>query len=199
MVITTVVCVTHTKDSLRAELLAARQALLPAARAAANAALCARAAKLAHGLRVAAYSPLGSEPGGQDFVPALADSASQLFLPISRPQGQLHWAEYTDPTGMKPGALGIAEPDGPQHTGALLHGLDLILVPALGVNPAGYRLGKGAGYYDRSLMRVATYTAVVLFDGEVRFDIPTEEHDVAVDALLTPTRWEPFPLSCSLS
>ncbi len=185
------VCVTVDKSTLRAQLADARRALDPAARAAANAALIDQCEQLARGRNVAAYYPLPSEPGGPDFVPRLHAAAASLWLPLSGDDGQLTWARYTGPESLAPGKMGIPEPAGPRRDSSLLAELDLLLVPALGSTGAGFRLGKGAGYYDRALAGVNTYSVAVLFDGEVREDIPVAGHDVAVHAILTPSGLEP--------
>ncbi len=69
---------------------------------------------------------------------------------------------------------------------------DLIVVPALAVSLDGTRLGQGGGWYDRTLPHRATLApvAAVVFDDEVLApgSIPREEHDVRVDAIITPTR-----------
>lgn len=171
--------------------------MTPEARAAANSALSERAADLARGKKVAAYSPLGNEPGGKDLLPALA-AAAEVWLPISGADGQLLWCLYRGPEHMAPGALGIAEPTGPRLDSSVLSDLDLLLVPALGLNPAGVRLGKGAGYYDRALAGLDVPTVALIFGGEIRADIPAEPHDVPVDAALTPTGLEPFRARFSL-
>lgn len=69
---------------------------------------------------------------------------------------------------------------------------DLIVVPALAVSLDGTRLGQGGGWYDRTLPHRAPLApvAAVVFDDEVLApgSIPREEHDVRVDAIITPTR-----------
>ena len=69
---------------------------------------------------------------------------------------------------------------------------DLIVVPALAVSLDGTRLGPGGGWYDRTLPHRAPLApvAAVVFDEEVLApgSIPREEHDVRVDAIITPTR-----------
>ena len=69
---------------------------------------------------------------------------------------------------------------------------DLIVVPALAVSLDGTRLGQGGGWYDRTLPHRAPVApvAAVVFDEEVLApgSIPREEHDVRVDAIITPTR-----------
>ena len=65
---------------------------------------------------------------------------------------------------------------------------DAVLVPGLAVSSAGYRIGKGAGCYDRALARVpaGTFVCVLLYDDEVGRAVPVEPHDHPVTAAVTP-------------
>ena len=65
-----------------------------------------------------------------------------------------------------------------------------MLVPALAVDRRGRRLGRGGGYYDRTLplLTPGTTAVVPLHDGEFLDEIPAEPHDVAVDAVVLPGR-----------
>ncbi|WP_235923013.1 5-formyltetrahydrofolate cyclo-ligase [Corynebacterium lizhenjunii] len=184
--------ISHRKQQLRAQLQRARQQLNSEAAKSADTAIRAHICRLAQGRTVAAYAPMAGEPGGAQLVPELADAATQLWLPISGPAGQLLWARYTGPDSLAPGALGIAEPTGQRRDSTVLAELDLIVVPALGCTPDGVRLGKGAGYYDRALAGVSTTTAVLLYPGEVRADIPVEDHDARMDMHISPAGVEPF-------
>lgn len=186
----------ESKKRLRTELTAARRAFAATPSfAAANDAIAAEAARRAAGLRVAAYAPLGSEPGGAAFAETLYASAAEVWLPISGDDGQLLWARYEGAESLAPGALGIGEPTGPRRDSSLLAELDLIFVPALAVSPAGVRMGKGAGYYDRALGGVDTDTLVLVFDDEVREDVPAEPHDAVMNAVLTQSGVRALPLS----
>ena len=63
----------------------------------------------------------------------------------------------------------------------------MLLVPGLAVSPAGDRLGRGGGCYDRALARAAGRpVAVLLHDDEVGVDVPTEPHDRPVTHAITP-------------
>lgn len=73
----------ESKKRLRTELTAARRAFAATPSfTAANDAIAAEAARRAAGLRVAAYAPLGSEPGGAAFAETLYASAAEVWLPI---------------------------------------------------------------------------------------------------------------------
>ncbi len=89
---------------------------------------------------------------------------------------------------MEERGLGFAEPayDDPEATQ-----LDVVVVPALGLDAAGNRIGYGAGYYDRTLPRFcppATAIAVA-FDFQLLVEVPTTEGDVPVDVVLTDERF----------
>jgi 5-formyltetrahydrofolate cyclo-ligase len=61
---------------------------------------------------------------------------------------------------------------GPEH-------FDFILVPGVGFNPNGYRLGRGKGYYDKFLSKQRDlFTVGVCFREQFYLDIPTEPHDI---------------------
>ncbi len=67
-------------------------------------------------------------------------------------------------------------------------GPPLVLVPGLAVDRRGRRLGRGGGYYDRTLPLAAAGTplVVLLHDGELLPEVPAEPHDVAVTGVITP-------------
>ncbi|MDK8764604.1 5-formyltetrahydrofolate cyclo-ligase [Corynebacterium minutissimum] len=179
---------TSAKDTLRAQLLHARRTRSAEQRAEDNKAWCKGVrALLTPEMTVAAYYPLGTEPGGSEFVETIKAACAEVYLPISAPKGLLLWTRYDGPDSMRPGALGIAEPQGERHSSAILATVDLILAPAMAVSPSGMRLGKGAGYYDRALSPLPTGhppVVALVHSTEVR-EVPFEKHDRPVDGILT--------------
>lgn len=137
------------------------------------------------GRSIAAYNPLPSEPGPRDFAAQLAADAATLWLPISLADGVLAWAQYDGSIGA--GALGITEPTGARFNSNVLRSCGLIIAPALAVDQQYMRLGKGAGYYDRALTGLDVPVAAVVFDDEFVQHVPHDSHDVAVDAVITPS------------
>jgi 5-formyltetrahydrofolate cyclo-ligase len=70
--------------------------------------------------------------------------------------------------------------------------ITLALIPGLGFDPAGNRLGRGAGFYDRWIearrRRDVPITLVgVCFDEQIVERIPTDPHDQRMDMVITPT------------
>lgn len=93
------------------------------------------------------------------------------------------WVE--DPSTMRSRGRGFAEP---APTGEEASALDLIIVPGLAFDPEGYRVGYGAGLYDRTLPRYNTRTVGVAFDFQLVMELPRNEHDVPVEQLVTDKR-----------
>lgn len=70
-----------------------------------------------------------------------------------------------------------------------LEEVDLVLVPALAVDPRGYRIGYGKGFYDRWLPRMTRALRVaVVFDFEMIAEVPEHDGDVPVDVVATDER-----------
>jgi len=63
--------------------------------------------------------------------------------------------------------------------------LELIIVPAITYDKAGYRLGYGGGYYDRYLARTRAFTVGLARARLVKDELPREPHDIAVKLLVT--------------
>ena len=83
---------------------------------------------------------------------------------------------------LSPGKFGIREP----LVGGSPETLDLIVIPGLAFTSDGYRLGRGAGFYDRFLSTVPGYTVKVgvCFTFQLLPEVPHLNHDVKVDALV---------------
>lgn len=174
------------KRSWREEILARRKALPVEARAAEATALAVHAGALRADW-VCAYVPVGSEPGSLAMLDALRAGGARVLLPVTGEPGPLEWAEYTGPEGLRRGRFGLSEPDGPP----IANGITMaaaILVPALAVDRRGVRLGRGAGYYDRSLnaARADARLIAVVRDDELVDHLPEESHDHRMGWALTP-------------
>ncbi|MFL5911964.1 MAG: 5-formyltetrahydrofolate cyclo-ligase [Mycobacteriales bacterium] len=185
------------KASWRARLRTARRSLGPADLAAAADALREHLLdRLAGAARVAAYVPVGREPGSLELLDAMRDSGTEILLPVVVPGG-LDWVAYRGRLELVVGALGTREPTGPRLGAASLTTVDTVLVPALAVDRLGTRLGRGAGYYDRALALVDRGTAVaaLLHDGELVGHLPRDPWDRPVTAACTPALgWTELPV-----
>jgi 5-formyltetrahydrofolate cyclo-ligase len=171
------------KATLRRAVLSRRAALPPDERAlAATAAVEALAPHAA--TRVAAYLSVGTEPGTQALLQALADR--EVLLPVVLPDGDLDWARADE--GVEQGPRGLLEPRGGRLGRDALADCDLVVVPALAVDRVGNRLGRGGGSYDRALPRARGWVVALLHVGESVPSLPAQPHDQPVHAAVVPDR-----------
>ena len=142
---------------------------------------------------VCAYVPVGSEPGSIELLDVMLNRAGRVLVPVALTSADdaplpLQWGEY------RPGCLvsarwGLLEPPGPWLGAAALAEAELIVLPALAVDRRGVRLGRGRGFYDRSLPARNPQSRLVALvrDEELVDELPSEPHDVPVTHALTPT------------
>ena len=83
---------------------------------------------------------------------------------------------------MLPGAFGLPRPQGTPHVTP-----HMLLMPPVGWDALGYRLGYGAGYYDRTLaaMPRSTLKIGVGFECSRINSIDPQAHDIAMDFIVT--------------
>ena len=179
------------KAELRSRLLAARAGLSADQRAAAgrlirDALLSLPEVQMAG--TVAAYYSVGAEPDTRGLVYALWKRGTYVLLPLLRPDGDLDWASYEGPDSLVPGPRGLREPAEPPRGADAVARADVVLAPALAVDQAGHRLGRGGGSFDRALARVGPLIPVIalLYDDELVGRVPTEPHDVPVRSAVRP-------------
>ncbi|MEU2039168.1 5-formyltetrahydrofolate cyclo-ligase [Nocardia niwae] len=188
MVITVKMPGERDKHAWRIELLA-RRAVMPATEREKEASALATAVD-AMGARgwVCAYVPVAGEPGSMAMLDALRAGGARVLVPVTGPPGPLSWAEYTGADALRRARYGLLEPAGAPLPPEALARADLILVPALAVDLRGVRLGRGAGYYDRTLpaARPDARLIAVVRDDELVDRLPEEPHDLRMGWALTP-------------
>jgi 5-formyltetrahydrofolate cyclo-ligase len=112
------------------------------------------------------------------------------YVPASGEAEGGYCAAVADPGFLShlPGQFGIPEPPASAPT-VPLNALDFVLVPGLGFDFGGRRLGRGKGFYDRLLAQASGVKCGVALDAQVFERLPSEPHDIAMNFVLTPTRW----------
>jgi len=180
------------KASLRGRIAAARAAVPGAERAAAGRLIrdhVLEMPQVAAAGTVAAYYSIGTEPDTHGLIFALWKRGSYVVLPVLLPDGDLDWASYEGPDSLAPGPRGLLQPVEPSRGPGTVARADVVVVPALAVDAAGNRLGRGGGSYDRALARVGGQVPVIalLYDGELLDHVPAEPHDRPVRAVVRPS------------
>jgi 5-formyltetrahydrofolate cyclo-ligase len=184
------------KRRIRQHTIARRDAMPATTRAAASRAITKRVGELDAVVRartLLGFASFGTEVELDHLLRAAIDRGVGVFLP---------WIERFSPPVLQmsrvvdlerdlvPARMGIREPDPQRRRPGRVDRLDVVIAPGVAFDPAGTRLGYGAGFYDRLLTRLRPGTPViaVAFDTQVVATLPRLSHDMPVDAIITQTR-----------
>ena len=171
------------KAGLRAEMASIR--LRPDERARDSAAICAHVKQLpewASSQVVLLFAALPDEPD----VVRLWDESKQICLPRFRADRSYEAAHVGNLADLVSGQFGILEPPG----SAVCAGpseVDLVVAPGMAFDAAGFRLGRGRGFYDRWLEGLTAFRCGIGFDHQLVSDVPHELHDARMDVVVTPS------------
>ena len=183
------------KAELRKKTIAERDAIAPQRRQELARALWSHVESMAEyrdAASILATMPIGSEWSTTPLLRRAAAAGTKIVLPrISKtPPKKLELFEVPNlATDLKPGVWNIPEPDPGRCRTVTLSDVDFALVPALLADPAGYRIGYGAGYFDGLLAGrgVRPLCVIALPARFIVESVPHEPHDVPVDRLVDET------------
>ena len=130
------------------------------------------------------YVSMWAEPDTRALLADALAAGKALYVPLCRPGGVLEAVRIRSLAELRPGMLSIPEPpeDG-ERAGEKT--IELALVPCMSAARDGRRLGHGAGYYDRFLAPCRCRTFCLCYEALLCDAIPTDEHDVTMDAVVT--------------
>lgn len=141
---------------------------------------------------VAAFITMGNELPTRHILDWLAQTGRTILVPRLGTGRQIGWSELSEQSQIvEMGAHRPAEPATDEVRGLdELSRADVILAPAFYIDNDGYRLGRGAGWYDQALLhRRADSTVIgVVYPWETgeTLEVLHEAHDIPVDLILTP-------------
>jgi 5-formyltetrahydrofolate cyclo-ligase len=140
---------------------------------------------------VCLYASFGGELPTDALLALALLEGKRLLLPRVTARTRLVLHEVTDLTALETSRLGIRQPKRDAPIVALAEA-GLILVPGLGFDGAGRRLGFGGGYYDRLLAKPPrkTFRLGHAHAFQLISRLPDEPHDVRVQAVVTPQGWQ---------
>ena len=95
---------------------------------------------------------------------------------------EMRFVYITENSVIAPGYKGIPEP---VEDDIADNSVALVLMPGLAFTAEGQRMGYGGGFYDRFLEKEPHPTVALCFDFQLLPQLPTEEHDLPVDAVLS--------------
>ncbi len=136
------------------------------------------------------FIPLADEVDIFPLVDQALDHRKTVLVPrYNATQGAYEAAQIVNlATDLAPGPFGVAEPAAhcPRHP---LNQLDVTLLPGLGFDRVGRRLGRGKGHYDRLLKGASGEFWGVGHDCQLLTELPAESHDVVLNCIVTPAHW----------
>ena len=91
--------------------------------------------------------------------------------------------ELKDINAVSHGAYGIREPIADRVIEK--DSIDAVIVPGIGFDKSGGRLGFGKGYYDRFLRDFKGIKIGVCYDFQIVDKIQTDENDIPIDIIVT--------------
>jgi 5-formyltetrahydrofolate cyclo-ligase len=175
------------KASLRAMLREQRHAVTESARHGTSQAVCARllaSPEYAAAKVIAAYYAVNGEIDVSPIIESAQMAGKACYLPVLC-QDKLEFHRHT-PT-MTVNRYGIAEPR--QVDPISLVAIDLLLLPLLGFDQHGQRLGMGKGYYDKTLATLKQQSPPLLvgvaYDFQCVKQVPVDPWDVPLNAVCT--------------
>lgn len=139
-------------------------------------------------LTVCAYYPMATEADIRPAIEELLKRGHSVFMPRFT-RVHFEFREITTLDDLIPGTFGLREPLA-SNPPLAIHDVSIVLIPAVGFDRSGHRLGRGNGGYDRFLkeLRAANPQALVwgmALEHQLTDTVPTEPHDEKVDAIMT--------------
>ncbi len=144
-----------------------------------------------------AYLQLPEEVRTEHVVQWAMSPPNRLVIPYCRADG-LELFRVESLTELVPGVFHVLEPAAEWRSDAgrrvFPEEVDIVLVPGVGFDRHGNRLGYGKAYYDHFLLNVPETTPAIglAFDCQIAERIPTEPHDQPVDLVITESGVLPF-------
>jgi len=182
------------KAALRQEALKRRKAMHEALRHEASARAARHffeSADLSPGALVGGYWPIRDELDVRLILGPLMDRGQPLALPVVvGPDLPLSFRRWQEGAALIEAGFGSLAP-GPEAPVVVP---DLLLVPVLGFDRLGTRLGYGGGYYDRTVAAMAVRPRLIglAFQRQEFDQLPALQHDMRLDAVVTEAGFRTF-------
>ncbi|MGH7588389.1 MAG: 5-formyltetrahydrofolate cyclo-ligase [Gemmatimonadota bacterium] len=176
------------KAELRATLLEARRAIPPAERDALSAVICERAAGLPVFRAAGTVHAYVGVAGEVRTLPLLEDAwraGKRVVCPRIGIGGRLESRQVRSPEDLVAGPRGLREPDPETTVLVPPEEIDLVVVPGVGFDRHGRRLGFGGGYYDRFLSSTGASRLGLAFSLQIIDRIPQGPGDEPVHWIVT--------------
>lgn len=135
--------------------------------------------------RAAVFLPIRKEVDTMELIRKLVMSDTVVCLPVVDKEKGLSFSTFISFEELVKGEFGVLEPL--QKIPCEPESIDLFFLPGIAFDYQGRRLGWGKAYYDRFFNETKAKGLKVglAFDFQVLSELPTEEHDILVDVVVT--------------
>lgn len=136
------------------------------------------------------YIPFSDEPNIRPLIEWLLEEKKTVSMPHVERE-KMHFVHIRSLADIRTGELGTAAAKDPIRVDE--RAIDLVLVPGRAFTAQGHRMGRGSGGYDRWISeqrKLSTKTRIIgiCFDCQLVSEMPVEDHDEMLDAVLTPSK-----------
>ena len=141
---------------------------------------------------IASYHSFSGEIDTVEINKALRLAGHHMALPVIHPEekGLMDFYSYEKPEDLILNRFKIPEPVVSEENLVQPHHLEVVIVPLVGFNEKGERLGMGGGYYDRMLKKISCecLTLGLAYDFQLIPEIKSQPWDMPLDEVITPTK-----------
>lgn len=141
---------------------------------------------------IASYHSFSGEIDTVEINKALRLAGHHMALPVIHPEekGLMDFYSYEKPEDLILNRFKIPEPVVSEENLVQPHHLEVVIVPLVGFNEKGERLGMGGGYYDRMLKKISCecLTLGLAYDFQLIPEIKSQAWDMPLDEVITPTK-----------
>ena len=132
---------------------------------------------------IGCYYSIGSEVQTNDLIRYLLSEQKIVSLPHVS-DGTMVFRKIEDITKLEKGIFDIPEP---KENCPIEENHDVILVPCIGLDNNGNRIGYGHGFYDKFLTKNKSIKIALTYSKQIVKSIPNSEHDIMMDWIVTET------------
>ena len=144
-------------------------------------------------LSIAAFWPFDGEPDITPVCRRLWDLGGEIALPVigSASENTMNFHHWHRDTQLEQNSFGIYEP---QHTAIkMISEFDILLIPIVGYDRFGNRLGMGGGYYDRQLAKLNKMStplkAGIAYSLQETAEMGVDEWDIPLHGVVNENGW----------
>ena len=136
------------------------------------------------------YISYDNEVYTHDMIKECLSVGKSIIVPVSNKEKRLlKLSKLKNWNDLELGSYGILEPKKDKINETSIESIDIIIVPGVGFDEFGCRIGHGVGYYDNLLKESINASHIGLaFEIQIVEKVPVESHDLPVDKIITEKR-----------